>query len=657
MMSPYTAQPGDAVLAAETSVGLFLGGMLWFRKLASPVATLFFGTAIALAVIAPVSGDFLTGLGFTLTPGHTKRVLELSAGFATVAALLTRREWLTIVALAGEGVLWKITNYIQDSDNELAAAHLAFFGLLIGIHWRTLRPSLGQTAPESPESEKEWDPWLEDTAAFALASTLGVLVCRGLFHEGTDSADEWGYTFQAGLFAKLRAFGAVPPCVDAFENYWVFEYMGRRFAQYTPGWPLFMAPFLRLHAAWLAGPVSFGILVSGVARLTRRAAAGFPRGATPPPLAHARSAGRFAALAMLLSATLLINAGSRFPHLFESGLFVWAIEALFVIATDGPSRRDQVAWGVLLGACSAMMLSTRPGDGATLGIGLFLYFVYAAVRGRIGWRAFVATAVPFALLAALTLVILKLQVGKWLTTGYSLAGAVRPTGWAAPTYSIPKPNEFRWGIPLGTGAYCWWPCCPAVGFAGLATLRGRAKRIAFVLFFGLIPMNALYVLAEFGRGWDWGYGPRYALPFTVPMAIGTGVVCALVWRELRAPIADRAALEAFPVMILAALLGVVRIAPFLYPYAHADVEARNRVQRALDAAPLHDAIVVAEQNVSPTSPLDITENLPIDLYPDADVLIANNHDPGTAECLREHFPHRRLYRAYAGDPVRIVPLR
>jgi hypothetical protein len=655
MMSPYTAQPADAMIAAETSVGLFLGGMLWFRKLSSPLATLFFGTAIALAVIAPVSGEFLTGLGFTLEPRHTKRVLELAAGCASVAALLTRREWLTIAAFAGEGLLWKITNYIQDSDNELAAAHLAFFGLLIGVHWRTLRPPFGHATLEAPDSEKDWDPWLEDTAAFALASTLGVIVCRGLFHTGTDSADEWGYTFQAGLFAKLHAYSVVPPCVDAFENYWVFEHMGRRFAQYTPGWPLFMAPFLRLHAVWLAGPVSFGILVAGVVRLARRVASGFAEGTAPPSVAHARTAGRFAGLAMLLSATLLINAGSRFPHLFESGLFVWAVEALFVVATQGLPARDQIAWGGLLGACAGMMLSTRPGDGATLGIGLFVYFVYAVTRRRVGWRSVLAAFVPFAVITALTLVILKLQLGQWFTTGYSLAGGIR--GWAAPSYSLPKPNEFRWSIPLATGAYCWWPCCPAVGLAGLATLRGRARGVAAVLLLGLVPMEALYLFAEFGRGWDWGYGPRYALPFMAPMAMGTGVVCALMWRELRAPTADRAALEAFPIVVVAAMLGVIRIAPLLYPFAHADVEARNHLQRALDAAQLHNAIVLAEQNVSPTSPLDITENLPIDLYPEAEVLIANNHDPGTAECLRQHFPRRALYRAYPGDPARIVPLK
>jgi hypothetical protein len=167
-------------------------------------------------------------------------------------------------------------------------------------------------------------------------------------------------------------------------------------------------------------------------------------------------------------------------------------------------------------------------------------------------------------------------------------------------------------------------------------------------------------MAEFGRGWDWGYGPRYELPFTVPMAIGTGVACARVWSALRLRPIERTTLEAvgaFAVIVVAVFVGVVRIAPLLYPFAYSDVHARNRLARALDLTPLHNALVVAEPNVSTTSPLDLTENLPIDLYPDADVLLANNHDPGTVQCLREHFRTRKFYRAFAGDPSQIVPFK
>ena len=71
MMAPYTSEPLEAFMAAQTSVGLTLGALLWFRRLAPRVSTVLFGTGIALAVVAPVSGEFLTGVGVRVEPEHT----------------------------------------------------------------------------------------------------------------------------------------------------------------------------------------------------------------------------------------------------------------------------------------------------------------------------------------------------------------------------------------------------------------------------------------------------------------------------------------------------------------------------------------------------------------------------------------------------------
>ncbi len=657
MMSPYTSQPVDAFMAAQTSAGLVLGALLWSRRMGSRISTALFSLAIALVVVSIVSGDFLTGVGMVVSPQHAKNVAKLGLAFASLATLLTRRWRLAVLALLGEAVLWKVTNFIQDSEGEVAAAHLAFLGLLIGVHWRMLPPDIPPPpAPDRPDLR--WPVWVDDAAAFVLATLLGVITCRVLMHGGTDSADEWGYTFQAALFAKLHAYGSIPHCVEAFDSYWVFAHLGRRFAQYTPGWPLFMAPFVALRIPWLAGPLSFGLLASGVSRLARRAAAGFTTGTTPPSPAEVRATGRFAVLAMALSSTVLINSGSRFPHLFVAGMFAWALEALFTLASDDPAHRDQWRWGATMGGCSALMLSARPGDGATLGLGLFAYFAYALVRRRIGWRAVLLGGGVFAAISLGTLVILRLQLGTWFTTGYSLAPEIR--AWAKPAYSLPKPNEFKWAIPLATGAYCWWPCSPAVALVGIAALRGRAQRFGFVFFLGYVPLLTLYTMLEFGRGWDFGYGPRYALVFMVPMAIGSGIAFNALWSHARARPAGSSAIQAAgPVVVamVAVLLGVVRVAPYVYPYTYADVHAHNRLHDALERASLHKAIVVAGAGVSNTDPLDLTENLPLDLYPSQDVFIAIDGRSDTLRCLHEQYPERTMYRALPGDPVRIVPFR
>ncbi len=671
MNSPYTSQPGDALMAAQTSVGLVLGALVWARRVRPwPSAALFLG-AIALAVALPVEGDFLRGLGATLGPDHVKHVLKIATAMATVGAVATRQRSIAIVAILGEIALWPITNYITECDSELAAAHLAFFGLLVGLYReQTAAPvEPARDAPRGAPSEATPLEALgrDDVIAFAVGTVMACLVCWLVLHGETNSGDEWANTFQAALFAKLHAYGSVPHCSEALRSFWVFQYMGRSFAQYTPGWPLFMAPFVGLHLPWLAGPAALGLLGAGAARLGRRAAAGFRPGSLAPTPAHVRAAGWFSLMAVVLSSTLLINGASRYPHVFVAATFAWALEAICAITApvaSALSTRDQRAWGAILGASAALLLATRPSDGGTLGLGLFVYFVYALVRRRVGLQALgMATAVG-GFIGVLTLVILRLQLGRWFTTGYSLTEGFYP--WAKVAWSLPKPNEYRWGLPIATGSYCWWPCSPAVGLAGLAMLQGRARRLSFVFFCGTILLLTFYTLIEFGRGFDLGYGPRYVLPTIVPMAVGTGVVLAKLWtRAIAATSASRGALAtdggnalsaAGPaVLALAAVaLGVVRIAPMVYPFTYADVHAHNRLNEAIKLTQPHNAVVMAGLGFNTTDPMDLTENLPLDLYPQQDVIIAIDRGGDERSCVERLYKGRAFYSAIPTEPVRIV---
>ena len=261
-----------------------------------------------------------------------------------------------------------------------------------------------------------------------------------------------------------------------------------------------------------------------------------------------------------------------------------------------------------------------------------------------------------ALLGGLTLVILRLQLGRWFQTGYSLAETFYP--WAKVAWSLPKPNEYKWGFPLAAGSYCWWPCSPAVGLAGLAALKGRARRLAFVFFLSAVSLVLLCTLTEFGRGFDFGYGPRYELPLLVPMAVGTGVVLADLWTRARAHAVGTSALALggpAALALAAVVVGVVRIAPYLYPFTYADVHTHNRLKDAIDASTdLHNAVVFGGVGLNTTDPLDLTENLPLDLYPNQDVLIAIDRGPEETRCVQEKYRGRKFYRAIPSEPVRIV---
>jgi hypothetical protein len=652
--SPYTSQPLDALMAAQTSVGLALGATIWAQRARPRVSTLLLLAAIVLAIMVPVEADFLRGIGIEVGPDSGKEVLKLAAALATAGVLVTRKRLPAIVAILGEACLWPITNYIQEGDWELAAAHLAFFGLLVGLDRSTPAgvEALQGEAETQPRALNEF--WVDDAAAFVVGTVAASVVCWVVLHGRTNSGDEWADTFQAALFAKLHAYGAIPRCSEAFRSFMVFQYMGRSFAQYTPGWPYFMTPFVALRMPWLAGPASFGLMVAGVGRLGRRAAAGASPGAAPASHAYVRAGGRFAVIAAVLSSTLLINGGSRYPHVFVAAMFAWCIEALCVTTTERIPSREQRIWGAVLGASASWMLAARPADGAALGLGLLSYFVYAVARRHIGWQSVAAAAAVAAVIGGLSLLVLRLQMGRWFQTGYSLGEAIYP--WNAVSWSLPKPNEYRTALPIGTGSYCWWPCSPAVGLAGVAALRSRARRLGFIFLFGVVPLFAFYWLFDIGRNYDFGYGPRYQLPAAVPMAVGTGVVLAGLWTRARTRSAGSALALGGPaaIAIAAVVLGVVRLAPLVYPTTYADVHEHNRLHDAIDAASLHDAVVFGGIGLNKTDPMDLTENLPLELYPNQDVLIAIDLGPEGIRCVKEKYRGRTFYRAIPGDPVRLV---
>jgi hypothetical protein len=675
---PYIAQPLDAFMAAQTSAGVVLGALVWFRRLRRKTATVLFALAIALASVAPVASEFLRGVGLIAptTPTPVATWLKCAVLLGGGATLVTLDLWLVAVATSIGAGLYGSLGYIRESDLELSAATLAYLGLLVGVSWRRspAPPALDEKEPAPPRLEAKPGlagaiatarGWMlrhpertDDLAAFAIGTFAAAVVCRVVLHGWTDSGDEWADTFQAALFAKLHATGGVPHCSEAFRTYWVFQYMGRSFAQYTPGWPLFMAPFVAIRLPWLASPAALGLLAAGVARLTRRAAAGVSPGAAPRAQREVRAAGRLAALLTVLSSGLLINGGSRYPHVFCAALFAWAIEALLCATTEGTPHRER--WGAALGALAALLLATRPGDGACLGVGLFLYFVYALARRRVPWRVLGAIAATFAVVGGFTLVILRVQLGKWFVTGYSLTQVFYP--WAKVAWSVPKPEEFKWGFTLGTGTYGWWPLSPAIGLAGMAALRGRARRMGFVFFFSCIPLLVFYTMAEFGRGWAMGYGPRYQLPLVVPMAVGGGVVLGQLWSRAKARvgqgIAEGTALAAAgpaAVALTAVLFGVWRIGALVYPFTYNDVQTHNRLHEAIAKARLKDAIVFGNGTLTDTDQLDLPENLPLELYPDQDVLIAVDHNADEMRCVRRAYPDRKAYRAVFGSPVRLVP--
>lgn len=645
--SPYTPFFGDAFMAAHGAIGVMLVALLWWTFPKPSVARALLFVAIATLVTAPLLGEFLRSFGAKSPALDYEKDAMLIASVLVFAAMIALRRFaIAFAALVMAAFMLKLETWVQDSWSEICALHLVSVGIVLGLVRRRApvdepKPPLPRTASVHP-----------DVLLFGIATLAAAFVAVFVLSRADGSADEWAYTWQASVFARGRAYAMAPACENAFQSFYVFESMGRLFSQYTPGWPLFMTPFVALHVPWLAGPFSHGLMAVGVARVARSAVRLDEHGTT----ARVNAAGWIAGLVATFGTTILLCGASRYPHVFVAALFAWAIEAMLVIRTPGLERRDQVKWGLVLGSCVALMGASRPADGVMLASGLGLYYAYCLLRRRIGMRAFLATAGGLAFFGGLVLVILRVQLGKWFTTGYSLNAVIMP--WNMLKYGWPKPNEWRYALPLATGSYAWFPCSLALGWAGIASLRRGARPIIFILVVAFFAFELYYQYINLGRGYDWGYGPRYELPFVVHMAVGTGVAMAPLAENARRHVAALGALYAggpMAICITAIVVTLVRLWPLLYPGIYQHVEKHDSLNRAIRESGIHDAVVMAPPGTVGIDPLDLTENYPIDLYPNQDVLIAIERKPEFTQCVRRSYPTRSIYRAQGGGPVSITP--
>ncbi|MEI9951941.1 MAG: hypothetical protein WDO74_23900 [Pseudomonadota bacterium] len=643
MHLPYTDHYSDAVAIAGQVVGVALTAVLWWRSFPTRAATATFTGAIAIAALLPAAIPELPAISSDLT---VLPFLQLSASLATLAIFLGQRPpWFKALAVLGQAGLLGLTLYVRESDNELAFLHLFWYGILIGVHLLWLAPPTKRSLEVELPARQSFV--VQEVIVFVLTVALAFLVTNLVFERLVYNGDEIANTYQAHVYGHLRAYGSLPPCASMFENYWVYRLDGRAFSQYTPGWPMFMGIFARLGVISLAGPVMAGITAVGIGRLSRRLAADL--GPTP------ESSQRIVAIASvlgpvcaLLGPSMLLNGASRFSHTMVCACFAWAIESLCVLSDANNSRVRTWIAGLGLGTSAALILATRPTDGATLGVGLFAYFAWVAYRRRIGgWRGWVGTALGFAAFGGLTLVVLRLQLGAWFQTAYALAPSVH--GEAKFILSLPQPNELKFGVPLATGAYCWWPAAPALGIAGLIrALGGRERRVSFMLLVGGSALLGFYYFVQFGRGTDDGLGPRYHLPLVVAMAAGGAALLAPLFAQI--PFGKIVAPSAWLWSLLGSLsvaaamtYGVVRIAPLLYPVAEREYHYSTAPFRGARKIGLKNAIVWIIEGHTTETESNMAQNSPMD--PNPDVLYLIRHSKADEQCARKHFPGRTWYRA------------
>ncbi|CAN5285297.1 hypothetical protein BH09MYX1_BH09MYX1_58630 [soil metagenome] len=639
MHTPYTPNPGESFIVAQTALGVTGAALVWVQRRALGFALPLFVLAIVCSASAPSLGPFVLALHGKPAPDLWLTALRVGAWCTLGAAIVARGSVVSkVLGIAVFLGLRAADGYLVDSAFELCTLHLGGTLLAAGACARNVPPTIAKVVRNAPREHEA----LHDVALFAAAVLLAWVVGRYVLRSGIDSSDESAYVFQAHVFAKLRSYSDAAPCGSSFQNFWIFDWQGRRFSQYTPGWPLFLVPFVWLRALPLAAPVSFGFFVVAAARVARRLV----------PEASRATAGVIAGASLAASSTCLINGGSYFSHVWVAACFLWSIEALFA-SGEATTARARALWGAAFGLFLAWMVATRPSDGVLLGGGLFLLFVFRAVQRRVPAIAFGFGALIAAAFGAWTLWVLHRQLGTWFTTGYSLTGTIHP--WVKLEFQKPEPEEWKWGIPLGTGAYCWFPASPVLALFGFAMVRGR-NAVAIVVAFACsaFALFAFYSYLNFGRGFDWGYGPRYVLPSIAVWAVGTGAALGQIAIRVRSGSRTARVGGAVGPWVAATAIATFLLAPLLYPMNTDSVMKLQEVSDRAKEAGLHHALVFVSAGVGERGPLDYTINQPIDLYPNQNILVAQPTTNEDRQCLRSAFPDRSIWEA-RGNPIHVDP--
>src|SRR5258708_9218695 len=199
-------------------------------------------------------------------------------------------------------------------------------------------------------------------AFFALAA--GVVINRTVFERLPHLEDEFGYLYQAKIFAGGHAYAVRDP-EDPVAQFWQpfviqpetqSDGVLKRFGKYTPGWPLLLTFGVLLGTPWLINPMLAMLSVALVYRLGREIFQESVGVVSAALLA-------ISPMALLLDATLM----SHVPAMFMAIVFVYGY---WRMTRAGKGR---YRWAVLSGLALGLMLSTRPLSAAAIAVPVVLH--------------------------------------------------------------------------------------------------------------------------------------------------------------------------------------------------------------------------------------------------------------------------------------------
>jgi Dolichyl-phosphate-mannose-protein mannosyltransferase len=517
------------------------------------------------------------------------------------------------------------------------AALLVIWG--ISLCW--LSAAVIRTRDATSESRFLW--WLPipvvrvRTAAFLIIGILfaASLILVWVLRAFPNSADEYGYIYEAKTFLAGRLWNPLPPHHEFFSFLHIFEKDGKWVSEYPPGWSIVLAAGrLSYLPYWLVCPIVATVLLFAVWKLGQRQ--------------NGSLGGILAVLLVGCSPFFLFNAASYFnivPTAAMGILFCWAMLEFF----DSPNISNALCAGATLG----MVGLIRSYDAVVFAIPFAVQFLRVARRRHYALAPWIiAAGLPF-------LAILLLS--QLAITGSALTPV---TTWGYPKFKLglfPSYENGEQTTPLMQLSFAvfnmvdlarWTSWILVTGYIAAFIWKYRTKQLWLLDF--IFPWVVAAYLLYVGLGGN-RYGPRMYLigyPFLVLTIVS---VLTPVLENKSEP-----KQAVFAGALLSAHFATCIAVTIAYAIFFRDVvNARMNMYDQVAAQMLHNAVVIVHSGGGaylPFTPKDLTRNgIAIG---GQDVIYALDV-PGRMSELREMFPRRAFYiysrKTAASDGV-LAPL-
>jgi hypothetical protein len=211
--------------------------------------------------------------------------------------------------------------------------------------------------------------WAFVAIAAAVSGAITAWLWRGAMHGQVVSGDACIYILQGRALGHLDlAIPVAPPRLASSVKFLVEGRDGRFHTVFVPGYPLFLAPFVRLGVPWLSGMV-VGAAIAVAQYLLSRA------------VTRDEFAARLSLLLVMPTFARAIETSDLLSHAFVGTLSAFAVVLALGLRGSPTWRR-----AALLGACVGWVFSARMLDGFVLAAVVTTALAGEVVARRFPWR-------------------------------------------------------------------------------------------------------------------------------------------------------------------------------------------------------------------------------------------------------------------------------